>query len=211
MRRPASLRGLEALGRVQLSRHFQMRTFLHSEIAALHGLPNIPDDPDLAIAAGTRLATDLLDPIVETFGPVMVRGAYRSAAVNAFGNARGMNCARTEAAAARHVWDRRDAAGRMGATACIVVPWFAAGFPAGRDWRDLAWWLHDHLPFSEIGFFPIGAAFNIGWHEAPRRRITSYVAPRGTLLAAGATPPAGRAAGYAGFPPFRGLALAWAA
>ena len=30
-----------------------------------------------AIAAGTRLATDLLDPLVETFGPLHIRSAYR--------------------------------------------------------------------------------------------------------------------------------------
>jgi hypothetical protein len=35
---------------------FFLRDFLHSEIADLHGIPNIPDDPDLAIAAGGAFA-----------------------------------------------------------------------------------------------------------------------------------------------------------
>ena len=52
MRKPASMKALEKLGRVRLSEHFFMREMLHSEIASFHGIPNIPDDPDLAIAAG---------------------------------------------------------------------------------------------------------------------------------------------------------------
>src|SRR5947209_18476048 len=49
MRKPMSVRSLQQLGRVRLSSSFFMRDFLHSEIADLHGIPNIPNDPDLAI------------------------------------------------------------------------------------------------------------------------------------------------------------------
>ena len=49
MRKPASMKALEELGRVRLSEHFFMREMLYSEIANFHGIPNIPDDPDLAI------------------------------------------------------------------------------------------------------------------------------------------------------------------
>lgn len=37
MRRPGSVRGLEALGRERLSRHFFMRDFLYSEIGNFVG------------------------------------------------------------------------------------------------------------------------------------------------------------------------------
>ena len=201
---------LETLGRQRLSRHFYMRDFLYSEIANIHRLPNIPDDPGLAIQAGTRLATDLLDPMVETFGSVAVRSAYRSPSVNRFGNENALNCARNEANYASHIWDRRDAKGRMGACASIVIPWFADQYDRGRDWRDLAWWLHDHLPYSTIWFFPKLAAFNLTWREDPERTISSYIAPKGKLLAAGedpVIPAATRRAAYADFPTFRGLAL----
>ena len=40
-----------------------MRDFLHSEIAAMTGMPNLPDDPDLAIAAGRKLCECLLEPL----------------------------------------------------------------------------------------------------------------------------------------------------
>ena len=53
--RPGSVRSLEEFGRVRLSASFFMRDFLHSEIADFHGIPNIPDDPNLAIAAGRKL------------------------------------------------------------------------------------------------------------------------------------------------------------
>jgi hypothetical protein len=206
MRAVSSFAQLEKLGRIRLSRYFFLRDFLYSEIGNFHAIPNLPDDPDLAVAAGTRLATELLDPLVETFGPIAVRSAYRSPAVNGFGNAQGLNCAANGASFAGHIWDRRDGAGRMGACACIVIPWFAD--QEGRDWRDLAWWLHDHLPYSAIYFFPIRAAFNLTWREEPQRKISSYIAPKGNLLAEGAAPAEdglARQARYADFPPFRGV------
>ena len=42
--------------------------------------------------------------------------------------------------------------------------------------------MHDHLPYSEMQFFPKFAAFNLGWREAPKRRITSMIPPRRGLL-----------------------------
>ncbi|WP_226779982.1 hypothetical protein [Oceaniglobus trochenteri] len=209
MRAITSFAALERLGRQRLSRHFHMRDFLMSEIASFHAIPNIPDDPALALAAGRGLCRNLLDPLVETFGPLTLRSAFRSARVNGFGNAHGLNCSRNEASFANHIWDRRDDAGGMGATACISIAWFADQYDRGRDWRDLAWWLHDHLPYSEIFFHPVRAAFNLTWHEMPRRSISSYIAPRGKLLAAGAEPgepPDVRRRRYADFPPLGEIA-----
>ena len=185
MRKPQSIRALETLGRVQLSEHFFMRDMLYSEIAAMTGLQNIPDNPDLAIAAGRRLCTDLLEPLTETFGPITVRSAYRTPEINTYGNERDLSCARAETNYADHTWDRLDASGQMGATATIVVPWFLPHFEKGADWRALAWWIHDHLPYSTLYFFPKLAAFNLGWHELPKRTIKSYIKPRGTLTKPG--------------------------
>jgi hypothetical protein len=210
MRPPRTFTALEDLGRVRLSKHFFLRNFLHSEIGNFYGRPNIPEDPDLAIAAGTRLATDLLDPLVETFGPIEIRSGYRSPTLNHFGatEVTPQKCASNPKTYAGHIWDRRDGAGRMGACVSVVVPWFADRYAAGRDWRDLAWWVHDHLPYHAMTFFPKLAAFNLTWREEPGRTIASYVPPRGTLLAAGGEPaesPALRRARWADFPPFRGI------
>ena len=73
----------------------------------------------------------------------------------------------------------------MGATACIVIPWFADRYPETGDWRPLAWFIHDHLPYSRLCFFPKLAAFNIQWHERPARRIDSYAAAQGLPHPAG--------------------------
>lgn len=206
MRRPGSVTALEALGRVRLSRHFYMREFLHSEIANFYGLRNIPEDPDLAIKNGRRFCTELLDPLEETFGRVTVRSGYRSPEVNRYGNERGFSCARNDNPGECHIWDRH-AGGKAVAGASIVIPWFADQYDAGRDWRDLAWWIHDHLPYSELVFFPKLCAFNIAWRPAPLRMISSYIAPRGLLLRRGADPAKAlrdRQARYADFPTLRG-------
>src|SRR6201988_4671855 len=104
MRKPTSVRSLEQLGRVRLSPSFFMRDFLHSEIADVHGLSNLPDDPDLAIAAGKHLCEELLEPLQATFGRIAVRSAYRSPAVNGYGNLHYHSCGSNERNAGRHIW-----------------------------------------------------------------------------------------------------------
>lgn len=185
MRKPKSVQALTELGRVRLSKSFFMRDMLHSEIAAVHGLLNVPDDPDLAIAAGTRLCEELLEPIQDRWGRIAIRSAYRSREVNAFGNRMqregkaGYTCASNEANAARHIWDMRDADGHMGATACIVVPAFWDAHHGEGDWQILARWITENLPYSELDFFPTYWAVNVSWHEAPKRAVSSYAAPKG--------------------------------
>ncbi|QYX55759.1 hypothetical protein K1T73_11775 [Roseovarius sp. SCSIO 43702] len=199
---------LETLGRVRLSRHFYMRDFLYSEIGNFHRIQNIPQDPDMAVENGRMLCQMLLDPLTETFGRIAIRSGYRSPELNRFGNENRLNCARNDANYGHHIWDREAATGR-GAGTSLVIPWFADRHAEGRDWRDLAWWIHDHLPYSDLCFFPRLCAMNLSWREAPRRTISSYIAPRGLLLAEGAVPDEGRAtrrARYADFPPFRGIA-----
>lgn len=191
MKKPVTVAALSDFGRVRLSRSFFMRNFLFSDIAAIHGLANAPDDPDLAIAAGTRLCEELLEPLQDAFGRIAIRSAYRSCEVNQLGNAmqaagkQGYACASNEANYASHIWDRRDARGRMGATACVVVPAFHDACPGEGQWRRLAWWIHDHLPYSSLYFFPKLWAVNITWNETPERRIDSYVSPKGCLTRPG--------------------------
>lgn len=187
MRKPGSVASLETLGRVRLSDNFFMRDFLYSEIANFLGVPNMPDDPDLAIEMGSRLCQELLDPLQARFGRISIRSAYRSVAVNAVGNERGFNCASNESNYAGHIWDRRDQNGFGGATACIVVNRFIPYYEATGDWQAMAWWVHDHLPHGGMEFFPKLAAFNLRWHEQPVPSIYSHIAgARGWLTKAGA-------------------------
>ena len=188
MRHPQSVKGLENLGRVRLSENFFLRDFLYSEIAAIHALPNIPDDPDMAIAAGAALCTNLLEPLQDRFGRISIRSSFRSCTVNAFGNLNKLNCGRNETNYAGHIWDRRDAEGRMGATACIIVNRFVPYYERTGDWEAMAWWVHDHLPYHEMEFFPRYAAFNLQWREQPKRRIHSFIPPRRGVLTDPAKP-----------------------
>jgi hypothetical protein len=85
--------------------------------------------------------------------------------------------------------------------ACIVLPWFADRIATGTSWQAMAWFIHDKLPYSEMQFFPKLGAFNIGWREMPKRRIYSFVPPRGYLTRPGMTNHGGdHAPFYAGFP-----------
>ena len=69
----------------------------------------------------------------------------------------------------------------MGACATIVVhaliPWYER---TGR-WEAVAWWIHDHLPYDELEFFPKYAAFNYCHGDRQRRRIRSYIPPAARL------------------------------
>jgi hypothetical protein len=189
MRKPTSVQTLTDLGRVRLSKSFFMRDMLYSEIAQMHGLLNVPDDPDLAIAAGTRLCEELLEPLQDHWGPVRIRSAYRSREVNALGcrlqaeGKAGYNCASNESNAAGHIWDMRDKDDCMGATACVVVPSVWDAHPEPGGWQVLARWIDDNLPYSTLYFFPTYWAVNIGWHERPQRRIDSYAEPKGRWVA----------------------------
>lgn len=182
MQKPRSMRALEELGRVKLSKTFYLRDFLHSEVASFHGLANMPDDPDLAVEAGRNLCEKLLEPIQDTFGRIAIRSGYRSPAVNALGKERYGACGSNEWNYARHIWDRRDHLGSIGATACIAIPWFADRYRARGDWQRMAWWVHDHLPYSEMCFYPKLWAFNIGWRAQPIGEVFSWAHPKGLLI-----------------------------
>ena len=203
------MKALENFGREQLSKHFFMRDFLYSEIAAVHGIPNVPSNPDLAIQAGKGLCKVLLEPLHEIFGHVVIRSAFRSVTVNRYGNMHKLNCASNEKNYAKHIWDHRDEEECMGATACIVIPWFIDSEPYKRtcDWRPLAWFIHENLPYSEMCFYPKMAAFNLTWRERERRReIYSYALPkRGFLTRPGcANHSENHSVEYSHFPKYKG-------
>lgn len=201
MRKPVSVRSLEDFGRVRLSQSFFMRDFLFSDIASIEGMTNVPDDPDLAVAAGRGLCENLLEPLQATFGRIAIRSAYRSPEVNAFGCKHFQSCGSNERNRARHIWDQRSADGGMGAMTTVIIPWLVDRLDKGITWQAMAWWIHDHLPYSELQFFPKLAAFNIGWHEKPKRHISSYLTPCGVLTKPGLANNTGsHKSEYRGFP-----------
>lgn len=182
MRKPQSMRALEELGRVRLSNSFFMRDFLHSEIASFYGMQNIPDDPDLAIMAGRKLCEEALEPLAQRFGKISIRSAYRSPEVNGFGNKNGLNCGSNESNYAGHIWDRLTPKGEMGACATVVVHAFLPYYERTGRWEALAWWIHDHLPYDGLEFFPKLCAFNYAHGDRQGRHIRSFIPPRRGVL-----------------------------
>src|ERR1700733_11394760 len=137
VRTPKSVRTLEDFTRIRLSASFFMRDFLYSEIAVIEGMRNLPDDPDLAIAAGRGLCQALLEPLQATFGRLSIRSAYRSPEVNQFGNTHFQSCANNEFDRGRHIWDQRDKDGGLGAMTTIVIPWLVDRVAAGGHWTGV--------------------------------------------------------------------------
>lgn len=174
---------MDQIARIQLSKTFFFRDFLFSETAAVMGIENIPDDLELAVAAGSQLCQKVLEPIQNAWGRIHIRSAFRSCEVNQLGNELGANCASNEKNYAGHIWDRRDEKGFMGATACIVIPSYLDYFEKTGDWTSLAWWIHANIPACKhMCFFPNLCAFNISWYEdesAPKS-ISSYIADPNT-------------------------------
>lgn len=175
---------LTDFGRIRLSKNFFMREMLYSEVSNLYGVPNIPEDPELAIELGRKLCGQILEPLHDRFGHVSVRSAYRSPELNKFCNERFVAgdkacwCTANEMNAARHIWDRRDEAGFAGATATIVIPAYLDHYERTGDFRPLAWWIRDNIPaFAEIFFFKKLCAFNIRWYEGPSDQAIWYLDP----------------------------------
>jgi len=121
----------------------------------------------------------------ERFGRISIRSAYRSPTVNQYGNDEKLGCASNMKNHAKHIWDYKDENGHTGAMATIVINSLIPYFEKTRNWQALAWYIHDHLPYSTLCFYPKLGAFNIGWHESSLRRIDSHVKPTGCLTRSG--------------------------
>ena len=95
--------------------------------------------------------------------------------MNALGAAKNYGCASNERSYAGHIWDRRDAAGQMGATAGIVVPGFAEPVQGPRG-LEAARLVGARPPALQLdGVLPTRWAFNLQWHEKPLKMIFSHV------------------------------------
>mgnify|MGYP003389160871 FL=1 len=183
MPKPTSVAELTKLGRERLSDHVFMREMLYSEVANFHGLSNLPEDPELALHVGRKIATEIIEPLKSAFGHVAIRSAYRSPSVNQFCHDRHKElmaggdqdgayyCSDNTYSASRHIWDLRDADGFCGGTVSLVIPWYLEQYEKTNDAHPLAWWIRDNLPgYAEAIFFPWLCAFNIRWYEGPNSK-----------------------------------------
>lgn len=163
------------LGRVRLSKNFFFREFLHSDVANFYCIQNIPIDPEFAIENGKRLCEELLEPLQEHYGRLFIRSGYRSPALNEFCSKRRLGCASNKNNHAYHIWDIRDHENCAGAMANVVIPSYLAEYKLTGDHSPIAKWVSNNLPYSDMEFFKNLCAFNIGWHEKPKKRIRSFI------------------------------------
>ncbi len=177
---PQSYAGLDRLGRISLSENFHMREFLYSEIAVQYQLRNVPEKARIGIAieAGSKLCSHLLEPLQKKFGRIHVRSGYRSLEVNAAG-VKKHNCAADNRGF--HTWDHPSECNGIGATACVSVPRISKAVLAGTcPYEAIAWWIHDNLPeWSHLEFFATPQhsdelCFNIGWLKRPLKTMTTW-------------------------------------
>jgi hypothetical protein len=156
VRTPQTVASLENLGRVRLTKNFFFREFLYSEIAVMHGMHNVPDNPDLAIKAGQGLCEHLLEPLQATFGRISIRSGFRSAELNAFGNKQYSSCARK----GKSEWNCRARRFREGSVTKIAC--------SARHARDR------HMRNQLQSFWPPGHVDNAG--QPPRQRVINQFA-----------------------------------
>ena len=152
---------------MRLSENFFLRDFLHSEIADFYGCRTFRTIRNWRSPPARDCAKNCWSRLQRTFGRLHIRSGYRSRAVNEFGNRNKLNCSTNAASAADHIWDMRDAE-----AAWVRRPaWSCHGSGTGAQhvggWQALAWWIHDHLPYASLCFFPKLWAVNIQWHERP--------------------------------------------
>lgn len=102
---------------MKLSRHFTLREFVRSQVAARKDIDNTPDAE--AIEAIKRLCTRVLDPVRKEFGPFSPSSGYRSPELN------------------RAVKGARGSQHTLGQAADIEVPGLAN--------VDLARWIRDNV------------------------------------------------------------------
>jgi hypothetical protein len=128
--------------------------------------------------SGEKLCRLVLEPLRRGFGHITVRSAYRSPSLNHFCNERykagdkACFCSDNEYNFARHIWDRRDEHGYLGATASVVVPAYLDFYERTGDHKPLAWWIRDHVEdYDEVAFYPAQCAFNIRWYEGPSDKV----------------------------------------
>lgn len=95
----------------------------------------------------------------------------------------------------------------MGACATVLIPWFVQRHERGEtNWQAMAWWVHDHLPYSHLRFFMNGT-FNLTWSDRPVRHAEAKFGAKGAArnLATeeAESAPGLHGAAYPGFPEFR--------
>jgi len=134
---------------MQLTEHFTLAELVRSDMAARHGLRNMPDDA--GIERLRALCVAILEPVRAHFGrPVAVNSGYRSVALNA---------------------KIPGSSNRSQHSLCEAVDFEVSGHANA----EVAWWVRDHLAFDQlileayVAGDPHSGWVHVSWKPAGRR------------------------------------------
>lgn len=68
----------DAYTRTRLTKNFILRDFLYSSDSDFRGIRNTPQDRQVVLRSARKLATEILEPIVEKFGKLHITFGYQS-------------------------------------------------------------------------------------------------------------------------------------
>lgn len=160
-----------ALCGVRLSRSFCLGDFLADPMIAYHGLPNLPQHPELVVIMGRELCTRVLEPLVATFGALQVVTGYRSK--EAAKRLQKEETLLMDAAELPFTWDALGEDGRpVGAGVVVRIPWVL-----DREDEEaspaMGWWVRDHLPCDRVVIPREPGTLALTWRADPRRELLS--------------------------------------
>ena len=147
--------------------------------------PTFPTIPTWRSRPAPGSAKKCLEPLWARFGRISIRSAYRSPAVNDFGNKHNLNCGQQRKQLCRpHLGPARRRGPHGRDAPAIVVHAFLPYYQRTGHWEAIAWWVHDHLPYDEHGILPQTRRLQRAAGATARRcsRIYSYIPPRRGLL-----------------------------
>lgn len=160
----------ERFGRQRVGQYFLMRDFLFSTRAEVSGQPNYPsDDPDLVLECAKKLCRDLLDPLVDQFGPMAITYGYEGRQVVESDNSRFRG---NPKASQPHQWDR-GTFGKGVYARVDILPFCVEDGHVGR--YEYAEWIMHNLDVDLVQQFSRSNVYCISIAPKQRRRWHEWV------------------------------------
>jgi len=141
---------------VKVGKYFRLSDFLYSETAVSLGVSNLPPSYDCPEIEGMKnLCTNILDPIVEHFGPVSITYGYVSPGL--------AKHIRRASALHRYQPDR----GIIGGAADIAT--------YNADSREVLRWVAANCEYDRLIAYPGSEIVCVAWTSRPRSHFKEWV------------------------------------
>lgn len=160
----------DALMLTRLSPHYILRDFMFSSQAEILGMPNRPsDDVDQVIASGKRLCQEVLEPLIEQFGPLNITFGYQSRELIEIGGVSKPTSSNP------HQWDRKTFGNEIYARIDILPYCVETGTVSKHDYAK---WMMYNLDIDLLMQWKKSNVFCVTIGPKPRRLWLEWV-PKG--------------------------------